>query len=438
MRYWILIPSFAIAQLVLSQGAMPLSLQRATDLAAEQSYAVRNSALEAEKAIRREKEILAIGLPQLNASGSLQNYLDVPTSVVPNFFGNDPEFLEVQFGVPWTTTGGLRLDQLLFDGSYLVGLAATKELRKQSDEELEQAEKEARITAAKAYYAVLAAEEGARLLKETVPVLERSYTESKALFENGFAESTDVDRLELELQNTRDRVTVFERQAEVANAYLLFVLGLPIGTELDLTDPLQTLIDAPGSEELLGSELNMDAHVDHRIAATYERLQVLNVKNEKSAYLPKLRGFFSYQQQAFGNAEVVDSDWYPASLWGLNLDVPLFSSGSRSNKVAQAKLTLEQAQVNLERVEQQLSLEVRQRRSDLQTARDLYENARDRLELSRKIFERTSTKYTEGLSSSFELNTEQSSYIQSQVDYVQRVADYLNARTELRRSLDLF
>ena len=421
-----------------AQGPMTMSLQQAMDHAAQYSYSVRTNELEAEKARRKIKEVMAIGLPQIDASGSIQNYIDVPISVVPNFFGEGPEFLEAQFGVPWTLSGQVQLNQLIFDGSYLIGLQATKELKQQSDQELELAIRDARAAAAKAYYGVLAAEEGAEALRESVPVLERSLTEAQAMQETGFMEETDVDRIRIELANTRDQLMVFERQQVLALNLLRFYLGVPSGTPMELTDDLQELIDAPDERALVGQPMDMAGHVEHRIAESQVRLQTLNVRNEKAAYWPRLNGFLSHQQQAFGFNDVVETDWYPGTLWGVNLQVPIFSSGMRANKVKQADLTLQQVEVNKQRVEQQLALEEAQARSDVETAQALYDNQRDRLELARRVFERTSTKFTEGLSSSFELTTEQGNYLSQQQAYIQRLADLVNARTELRKTLDLF
>ncbi|HOP44017.1 MAG: TolC family protein [Flavobacteriales bacterium] len=421
-----------------AQGPMTMSLQQAMDHAAQYSYSVRTNELEAEKARRKIKEVMAIGLPQIDASGGIQNYIDVPISVVPNFFGEGPEFLEAQFGVPWTLSGQVQLNQLIFDGSYLIGLQATKELKQQSDQELELAIRDARAAAAKAYYGVLAAEEGAEALRESVPVLERSLTEAQAMQETGFMEETDVDRIRIELANTRDQLMVFERQQVLALNLLRFYLGVPSGTPMELTDDLQELIDAPDERALVGQPMDMAGHVEHRIAESQVRLQTLNVRNEKAAYWPRLNGFLSHQQQAFGFNDVVETDWYPGTLWGVNLQVPIFSSGMRANKVKQADLTLQQVEVNKQRVEQQLALEEAQARSDVETAQALYDNQRDRLELARRVFERTSTKFTEGLSSSFELTTEQGNYLSQQQAYIQRLADLVNARTELRKTLDLF
>ncbi len=424
-----------------AQGPVSLSLQQAVELASKQSYLVQSSELEAEKARMRIKEVTAIGLPQISASAGLMNYIDVPTQVIPNFFGEGPEFIQAQFGLPWSANGGVRLDQLIFDGSYIIGLKAAKEGRIMADEELERNVKAARIQAAKSYYAVLAADEGARLLSETVPVLERSLRESEVMLENGFAEATDVDRLRIEVANVVDQRLVFQRQAELARNFLRFVLGLPMATPITLTDKLETLINDPAEVALAEEPFNREAHIEQRIANTYVRASTLELSNAKAAYLPNLGGYFSYQQQWNANTfEPINGPipWFPATLWGLQLNVPIFSSGMRSSKVSQQRLALKQAEVNLAQTTERLDLEHAQRRFDVITAQDLYRNETQRLELSRRVFERTSLKFTEGVSSSFELTQEQNQFLSAQQSYIQRLVDLVNARAELRKALDRY
>lgn len=424
----------------IAQGPVSLSLQQALDLAAKQSYQVQNSELEAEKARQRIKEVTAVGLPQINASGGLSNYIDVPTQVIPDFFGGN-QLIQVQFGVPWSMNGGIQLDQLIFDGSYIVGLQAAKEARKISDEELERNIKQARQQAAKSYYAVLAADEGARLLGETLPVVERSLQESEAMLANGFVEVTDVERLRIEVGSARDQQQLFQRQADVARNYLRFVLGLPLSTPITLTDDLQTLINDPAEMAMAEEPFDAARHIDQRVADTYVRAGVLQVRNAKAAYMPSLRGFISHQQQ--WNARDFEPfggpiPWFPATLWGLQLNVPIFSSGLRSSRLAQQRAGLDQAELNQTLTRERLALEHAQRRTDVQGAQDLYRNERERLDVARRIFERTGVKYAEGVASSFELTQEQTRYIAAQQSYIQRVVDLVNARAALRMALDRY
>lgn len=435
---WAALPAFVGA---MAQGPLRLGLKQAVDLAAKQSYQVQTSELEAEKARARIKEVMAIGLPQVNAAAGLSNYLEVPTQVVPNFFGGDPEYVKLQFGVPWSANGGIQLDQLIFDGSYIVGLQATKEGRKLADETLELSIRDARYQAIRSYYAVLAANEGYRLLEETVPLLERSLNESQLMWDNGFMEETDVDRIRIELTNIMNRRMVFQRQAELAMNYLRFILGLPLNTPLELTDALEPLINDPEEMALAAEDFDRERHIEQRLVNTQLRLSALELRNAKTAYMPSMRGYFSHQQQ--WNAPTFDPvggpiPWFPATVWGVQLNVPLFASGMRTNKVKQMRLGQEQAGVNVALTTQRLELEYSQRRFDVITAQDLYANERDQLALSRRVLERTSVKFTEGVSSSFELTQQQSQFIAAQQSYIQRLVDLVNARAELRKALDRF
>jgi outer membrane protein TolC len=440
MRHLIFAVFTAIGPALWAQGPVSLSLQQAMDMAATQSYAVQASQLEAEKAVAKIKEVTAIGLPQVNATGSLGNYLKVPTQVIPNFFGDEPKTIEVQFGIPWTINGGVQLTQLIFDGSYLVGLQATRELRNQSGKQLEKAQVDARVQAAKAYLGVLAAEEGVRLLGEGLPVVQKAANDANAMVQEGLMGTTDADRLTVQVDETRDQQRSLQQQATVARSYLALVLGLPAGTPITLTDSLQPLLDAAAANDLANMAFDPAKHVDEEAAQSTLRLSELDLKNKKSAYLPTLSGFINYQQQ-FSYTEFEPGNgsfWFPSSMWGLQLNVPIFSSGMRSKQVQQAQLSMEQAQVNLKATEQRLLADQAQQKAVLTAAQESYATGKTSLALSKRIFEQISTKFSEGMASSFELTQEHGNYLTAQQTYIQRVVDLLKARVDMRKALDLF
>jgi outer membrane protein len=422
-----------------AQGPARLTLQQAMDQAAQQSFQVRFSGMEAEKAEAKIKETLAIGLPQIAATGGLNNYIKLPTQVIPNFFGDDPPTIEVQFGIPWSLNGAVQLNQLLFDGSYLVGLKATRALRDKSQLDLDKARHDARTQAAKAYYAVLAAEEGVRLLGLGLPLLEKSAIDAQAMLDQGFMESTDVDRLTIQLADTRNRQRNLQKQADVARAFLAFVLGLPGGTPIELADSLPPLLDNSADKALADQAFNPDQHIDDKQANAMLNLSELEVRHQKAAYLPQLSGFINYQQQ-FSSLDFNphDGPWFPSSLWGLQLNVPLFSSGMRKQRVAQALLSAKEAQLNLETTRQQLLTTHLQQQTVLNTAQDNYATAKAQADLARTIFERSSVKFNEGMGSSFELTQEHANSLTAQQTYIQSMVDLLQARADMRKALDLY
>ena len=207
----------------------------------------------------------------------MNNYIDVPTQLIPNFFtpGLGPDFVAAQFGLPWNASGGLTLSQLIFDGSYLVGLKATRALAEQSQQDLEKAATDARNQAAKAYFGVLAAEEGERLTGEGIPLLEKSLNEVTAMKDAGFMEDTDVDRMTIQLEQAKAQQRSFKQQADVARMLLALALGVPQGTPITLTDDLAGIVN--NADETALSEQPMDpaGHVELRYAENLVVLQDL-------------------------------------------------------------------------------------------------------------------------------------------------------------------
>lgn len=442
MRPTASILAFAAGLMAQAQGPVRLSLQQAQDMAAKQAYAVQSSELEAEKARHKVKEITAIGLPQVNAEGQLQNFIDVPTQLVPNFFapGVGPDYIPAQFSLPWNASAGITLTQLIFDGSYLIGLQATKALAQQSREELEKARADARNQAAKAYFGVLAAEEGARLAAEGIPLIEQSLSEARAMLEAGFMESTDVDRLTIQLDKTRAQQRSFQQQAQVARMLLALTLGVPQGTPIELTDGLAAIVNDSAETALSEQGFTAGQHIELQEAKTLIRLQTLNMRNERAKALPSLGGFLNHQQVWNGPAFDPGGKYpfYPTTLWGVKLTVPLFSSGSRYHKVKQQQVALKQVEVNRTATEQRLLAEVERTRSQARTAFDNYRAEERSLLLSQSILDRTSIKFTNGAASSFELTQERANNLAAQQQYVQRLVELLTARADLRKALDLY
>jgi outer membrane protein len=436
--------AMALAVAATAQGPLQLSLQQAMDLAAKQSYAVQASSLETEKARSKVKEITAIGLPQINGSANITNYIDVPTTLIPNFFsapGEGPEFIAASFGVPWSMNAGISVSQLLFDGSYLVGLKASRTFAESTQLDLQKAEADARNQAAKAYFGVLAAEEGVRLAGEGIPILEKTHTEVRAMLDAGMAEQTDVDRITIQVEQIKAQQRSFKQQADVARMLLALTLGVPLGTPITTTDKLETILNDAGEMGLTEQQLESGSHVEMMQANTLVELQTLNVKNEKSKAMPNLVGFFNYQQQWYGpEFEPFGGpyDWYPATLWGVTLNVPIFSSGSRIHKVKQARLALDQVNVNRTATDERLKTMVEQQRSTARTAVDNLETEKRTMDLAKNIFDRTSIKFTNGSAASFELTQEQGNYLLAQQTYVQRLVELLMARADLRKALDLY
>ena len=116
--------------------------------------------------LMQKKQVLettAIGLPHVSAEAQWQQFLEIPTTLVPAqmFDPNaDPnDFSELQFGTEHNASATLNASQLLFDGSYIVGLKAASTFKKMAQHSLQLTEQQVKDNIALAYWGVLLAEE---------------------------------------------------------------------------------------------------------------------------------------------------------------------------------------------------------------------------------------------------------------------------------------
>ena len=229
------------------QGQHSFSLKEAQDYGLENNHHIKNAHLDVEHASKQMLETLSIGLPQIHAEAQWQNFLKVPTTLVPASQFNPPApddvYTEMQFGIPHTTSASISASQLLFNGSYLVGLKAAKSFMNFAKIKKDLTENQINDSIATAYFNVLVINENKDFLHNIVSIHKDIVTETEARHLNGFVEDLEVDRMALVLSQMEIQYNNVERQTEIAEAYLKLILGVPLNETITLTDSLQTLLD---------------------------------------------------------------------------------------------------------------------------------------------------------------------------------------------------
>lgn len=426
------------------QAAVTMSLDEAIAYAIENSYELDYADMDVRSARRQNKELTAIGLPQINGDVSFTNYLELPTTVIPaNAFDmNAPEdeMIGVQFGTEYNATATLAASQMIFDGTYFIGLKAAKAYTALNENTRQQTENELKQSITEAYGLAVLAVESHRILNENYNSLENLLQETEALFENGFREELDVDQLRLQLAGLDNNRKQAERNVQVTHNLLKFQMGMPVANELVLSSTLDELSAIYTIPELLQSEVAIDGHTNVLTSESNVELRRLNVQVEKMAGVPKLHASFTTQQQAFRQDLGFfgeNSDWFPSTFWGLQLQVPIFSGFMRHNKVQIAKIDHERAQRQLEQVRESIMLEVATQRANYATALDVYETEKDNMTLAEKINSVTRTKYEEGLSTSFEIQQAETQMLDAQSRFLQAAYNVIQSKAALEKALDI-
>ncbi len=420
------------------EKSMRISLNEAIDFAIENSYNTKASKNGISSAKETVRETSATGLPQINASFDYQNFLKQPVSLADfNDDGIDEQFV---FGKKQNLSASVTLSQLIFDGSYLVALQASKAYLKISEQANEKTEILTREAVVNAYGAVLVAEKSLLILAGNVNILEKNLHDAQKIYENGFNEQEDVEQLEITLGTLKNQRNNLEKMKGIAYQMLNLALGNSINTVLVLTDSLDTLATTNIDLGLLSETFNFSNHIDFKIAENDRESKRLLMQLERSKALPSLSAFVNYGNQAFSDSFSFfnrSQQWFDSSLLGVSLKVPIFSSFSRKARTAQARIALETSDIRLEETKQRLSLMAQKAKNEYQLSVENYTTAKRNVQLSERIEKKQRIKFFEGISSSFDLLQAQNQLYTQQQNYVQSMLDVIAKKVALENALNV-
>ncbi len=413
------------------------TLVQAQEYALKNAQSVKNARYDAEVAELTSDELLAIGLPQINASLQYQNFITLPTQVVDgSFFGAPGQELRLQFGTPQNMTATLSASQLLFDGSWLVGLQASRAYAQLQKRNLSKSELEIKADVAKAYHTALIVDERLEFTRQTRAVIAQMTDETKAYFESGFLEEQDFEQLQLSLSQLDNFITSLEGASKLTKDLLKFTIGMPLNEELTLADKADGLI---ASEDLLSTGFSSDKTVDVQLAISGLTMQELNLKNKKAAFLPNAALFYSLQSQAFRQEfNFLDTSlpWFAPQLWGFQINVPILSGGGKVKSVQKAQVEVQRMKDTVELTKRATELEYNSAKTEYLTALNSYNQAIKSLELAQKILYKTGIKFKEGVASSMDVSQSTNQVLQAQQDLAQSKENLMNAQVKLKKALN--
>jgi len=420
---------------------LKLSLEQARHYAQEHSIAMKTARADLKIAEKQIWEITATGLPQVDAAVGYQYYFDIPTSLVPaEFFGGQPgEFAEIQFGIAQNLNASATVSQLIFDGSYIVGLRAARIFRELANQNLKRSELEVRNQVTESYLLALLTSENLVIVKRNLTNMERTLAETEKIFRAGFTDPINVDQLRLTVANMKNTISNLQRQNTITENLLKFQMGVDIDKNIALTNTLDELFESV-TLEATSNGFEPERHIDYRIMLSQQNMDFMSMRREQSFSLPKLSASYTFQQMAMRNEfNFFESSqpWFPTSFFAVNLNIPIFSSGFRMSRIQQAKLQLEKSKLATDQVGQSLKLQMQQARAEFDAALDKYGNEKDNLALAQRILERTTIMHREGLATSLELTQASDQLLTTQANYLNAVFELLNAKNNIEKAKGL-
>lgn len=432
-----------------AQDSTSMSLQQCIDYALSHKSSVLDAELDKKIAQQKVREITGIGLPQINGSAEQQIFLKQPTSFLPDFLspsvygilikeGLVPQssmppgggLFPVKFGTKYNTSAGISASQLLFDGTYFLGLKASKTYVELSQKSIQRTKVDVIAAVSKAYYSVLINKERQQLLNANVTRLERMLYELTAMKTEGFVEQLDVDRLTVATNNLKTQANSVDQLLEISYNLLKFQMGMENTENITLTDKLA----AQNFTEDNTENATYSNRPEYALMQTGKMLMEMDVKRNQFGYLPNLVAYGSYstssQRNKFGDFD----KWYGTAILGFKMGVPIFDGFQKDARIQTAKLTLQKTNNDIKMLEQAIDL-------DLNSNRILYNNniktvamQKKNLELAQEIVRVTQIKNKEGVGSNLEIINAETSLKEAETNYYSALYDLIISQVDLQKA----
>jgi outer membrane protein len=455
------------------QGGQSFTLEQCIQYALENSISNKNSLIDQQIANARVKETTGIGLPQVSGAVSLQH-----NQKMRRFFGtyvspaDNPEGFSLVPETPGLNTGdvvsgenffqlkssgdaGVTINQMLFNGTYFLGLKASKAYRELAVKNTNQTREETVLQVSKAYYGVLINKDRMLLFDNNINRVDSLLRSTTAMNKSGFAEGIDVDRIQVQLNNLKTERDKFAANQELSLYLLKFQMNYPMDDPLEVLGDLSSLQVDENVLDQYSANWDYKNRTEYQVLDANRKLQALDVKSKYAAGLPTLGAFanlgYTTQSNTVGglfktetnpNAEFAPGwgpdKWYSYSLFGVNLNIPLFSGLQRNYQVQQSRLALLKIENNIVSLKSSVDLETKQAAITYMNAVRSLKSQQENRGLAERVARVTKIKYEQGVGSNIEVTDAESSLKEAQVNYYSALYDALIAKVDLDKAYGKF
>lgn len=420
-------------------NAQSFSLKQAVDYAITHQVQVKNSQIDLQNASAKISEIKAMGLPQVNGSLALTNNIVLQRVFIPARIFNpaapEGELIAAKFGVENSGFANVTLSQLVFDGTYLLGLKASSVYKDLAVKSLTQSKQQVAENVTKAYYGILVNEKRLGLLSLNVARLDTLLKETRALNKQGFVEKIDVQRLDVQANNLRTELENVLRLQELSISLLKFQMSYPMDEPIRLSETLDQVELSTFNLNLKG-EFSYANRIEYSILQTQENLAELDVKSIKAGYLPRLLLNANYGYNAGANAfgDLMTKQWFDNSAITVALQIPIFDGYSKKYKAIQSQNNLQKVRQSFDLLKSSIDMQRSQAKITLKNALESMKEQKANLDLANEISRVTRVKYQNGVGSNLEVLNAESSIKESQANYFTALYNALIAKVEVEKA----
>ena len=420
-------------QIGFTQEKITFTIEEAKAYALENHLSVAKAENSIEIARQQVVETRGMGLPQVEFNGSFNHFVNLPVQVMDAKFLNPmaPEGATVSFeaGTEFSSSGTLQASQLIFNGSYLIGLKAASFFANFQESVAKQTKEDIAFNVIQAYQLAAVAKANLSFSDSLITSTAQLIEKQQHFLDMGMIIQEDMDQLNYSLLTVQSVRTSAEIQYQNALAMLKLAMGYPMNESIEIEDSTDQLL----TKSSLGGKGDFRNNISFEILEKQVRLSEFNVKNTQFANWPSLSAFFQHTYNAYRNEFnfFADEKWYPQTLWGLQLNIPIFSGLSRHARTAQAKIKLKNDQNSIEQLEQSLQFQELQLKNNLRGAETKFELQKENVRLAKSIYDNSIIQESIGKGNSLIVTQKHNQLLQAQAQYIGSMIELFQAKLSI-------
>ena len=441
MKYFSIFILFLFPSFLFGQDTS-LSLDECLQMALSNNENLKNSILEENVSKMTSREYLSVGFPQIQFETGLKYNFEIQKSLIDisKFMPGVPEGTEqeVSFGQKYDGIMDLGINQMIFNGSYFVGLAASKALIELSEKQTVRAKVDIIESVNKAYYVVLNTKERFSLVNSNLDRIESLLNDTEILYQNGFVEKLDVDRIKVSYNNLNAEKIKAERLYDLSLSVLKFQIGFPVNDKLSVKGSIEDVILSVNEYDI--QSFDYSDRIEHSILNTNKRLKSYDLKNNRSQFLPQIYANLSYgyntsssEYDLFFNS----NRWKNYGTVGLQVIVPIFDGFNKRSKINRSKIVVQQVENQIKFLERSIDLQINQNYIELKNAIESLNVSKDNLVLAKEVYNVSEKKYKEGVGSNLEVLDSNNALKTAQTNYYNAYYQAIISKINLEKTLGI-
>ena len=406
-----------------SAHVISFTLDEAKKYALEHNRTIQNASYDVKKAEADRWKAIASMLLQVN--GNVDYY---------NMFGYEMDMGMSKISMPPYFDFGVKASATI-SGSQIIGVKLANMARDLSQVAVAKTDQAITSNIETSYINILALETMTRLLEQGMLNLDSLYKMTLNAVRVGAAEQNAADQIAVQVAMMKSQVNNTQRTIEVMYNSIRLLTGVPADVDIVLSQKIEDVVNAASIMELMGTDLNLYNNYDYQLKSQSTELSKKQLTLSKMAYVPSLTAFYAWDKKKYCSDEPT-MNMTPPNTFGLTLNVPIWSSGSRYADVKGAKIEYAKAQNELEDTELQLRIQEKQLRYNLVSAFENYQIQNENMEVMQRVFKSNTEKFKYGTISSMDLTRSSTDLVNAQNTYVSALVDMITAHVELKKLLN--